>query len=494
MKTSSLLFILFICNVVNLSAQDGYSVIHDSIQSKILNQNRKVSIFLPEGYDTVNTRFPVIYVLDGEGRDQHTVPTARFLFMNHKMPQAIIVGVMNIDRNHDFLPDSSKAAPTGGGADNFIQFFDKELFPYINKNFKTEEYKVLIGHSYGGLFAMHVLLTQPDLFDSYIAIDPSIWYNNVKLVMSAEMEFAKTKNWDRSIFITGREGGGLKDMGIVPMDSLLKTSAPKDLNWKITAYSDEDHGSVTFKSVYDGLRFIFDTGGALKVFPDAGIIPDGRSYDIYVSNINSGIRYTTDGTEPIFNSPQCTDKIQLTGPCTLKIKNVTKKYKNFPSSTFIYRAGEFMQGQKSVKSLKPGLKYSCYEGVWDSLPDFSKLKPVKTGIASNIDLSMAVKKDSFALKFEGYVHIEEEDLYYMWITSDDGSEIYLNNMPILKNDGVHSADLPKVAVVPLSPGYYSIKVKYFEKSGSQSLAAGMIKVNENPSAEPFSKEQLFYKK
>ncbi len=496
MIMKSIVILLALCLAVsfNLSAQDGYSVKQDSIHSEILNQYRKISIFLPEGYDTTKTKFPVIYVLDGDGRDQHIVPTARFLFLNHKMPQAIIVGVMNIDRNHDFLPDSSKAAPTGGGADNFIQFFDKELIPYIARNFKAEEYKVLIGHSYGGLFAMHVLLTQPVLFDSYIAIDPSIWYNKLRLVKSAQEEFSKAKNWNRSIFITGRDGGGMTDMGIVPMDSLLKISAPKDLNWKITAYADEDHGSVTFKSGYDGLRFIFDAGGALKVFPDAGIIPDGKSYDIYVWNINPGVRYTTDGTEPTFNSPQCTDKIQLTGPCILVIKNVTKKYKNFPASTFVFRKGEFIQGQKSVKSLLPGLKYSYYEGVWDSVPDFSKLKPVKTGITSNIDLSMAVKKDSFAVKFEGYLHVEKEDLYYMWITSDDGSEIDLNNMLILKNDGLHTADLPKVAVVPLTPGYYPVTIKYFNKSGRESISAGMISGKDTPSADPFPKEMFFYRK
>ena len=119
MKTKLLFVTTLFCISLKGLSQDGYTVIKDSIQSDILKQNRKISIFLPEGYEAKDAKFPVLYVLDADGRDQHTVPTARFLSANNKMPKAIVVGVFNIDRNHDFLPDSSQAASTGGGADNF---------------------------------------------------------------------------------------------------------------------------------------------------------------------------------------------------------------------------------------------------------------------------------------------------------------------------------------------------------------------------------------
>ena len=151
MKTRIILLALLFCITIKVSSQDGYTVKNDSLKSDILNQTRKLNIYLPEGYDAKDAKFPVLYVLDADGRDQHVVPTARFLFVNGKMPKAIVVGVFNIDRNHDFLPDSSQAAPTGGGADKFLQFFKTELIPYINKNFKTESFNVLIGHSFGGV-------------------------------------------------------------------------------------------------------------------------------------------------------------------------------------------------------------------------------------------------------------------------------------------------------------------------------------------------------
>lgn len=413
MKTRITTLGALLCISVSVSSQDGYKVKSDSIQSEVLKQNRKLSIFLPEGYDNNETKFPVIYVLDADGRDQHTVPTARFLSLNNKMPKAIVVGVFNIDRNHDFLPDSSQSVTTGGGADNFVQFFKKELIPYIDKSFKTESFNVLVGHSFGGVFVMHALLNDPDLFDAYIAIDPSFWYKNKMQVKSAQNEFFKTKNWNKTIFITGREGGGMKDMGITPMGKILKSSAPKGLTWKVVAYPNEDHGSIPFKSVYDGLRFIFDVGGNFTVYPQAGILPKGTSTYAIIQNRNPNLRYTTDGTEPTINSPECKDKIEINKPCTLKVKNVTTKYNKLPTVTRVFSEGEYLSGQDSIENLKPGLKYSYYEGVWDSVPDFLKLTPKKSGITENLDLKFAMKRDSFGVQFEGYLHIIKKDMYHL---------------------------------------------------------------------------------
>jgi Predicted hydrolase of the alpha/beta superfamily len=493
MKTRIIFLTLLLCISVKVSSQDGYTVKKDSLQSDVLKQNRKISIFLPDGYDAKDARFPVLYVLDADGRDQHTVPTARFLFVNNKMPKAIVVGVFNVDRNHDFLPDSSQAASTGGGADNFVQFFKKELIPYINKNFKTEPFNVLIGHSYGGVFVMHALLNDPDLFDAYIAIDPSFWYKNQMQVKSAQNEFHKSKNWNKPIFISGRDGGGMKDMGITPMEKLLKSSAPAGLKWKVVAYPNEDHGSVPFKSVYDGLRYIFDSGGNFSVYPMAGILPKGTTTYAFIQNINPNLRYTTDGTEPTINSPLCKQKIKIKKACTLKVKGVSTNYKNVPGVTRVFSAGEYMNGQPSVENLKSGLKYSYYEGVWDSVPDFSKLTPKKTGTTENLDLNFALQRDSFGVQFEGYLHITKKDLYDLWIVSDDGSKVYFNNQLLFDNDGLHSADNPVVKLVPLNPGYYPIRIDYFQRTGSESVTLGSVNGKKKIQALPIPKEMLFYK-
>ena len=99
MKSAIVTLMACFCLVINAFAQDGYMMKRDSLQSVVLNQNRLLSVFLPEGYESGNEKYPVIYVLDADGRCQHTVPAARFLFLNNKMPKAIVVGGFNLRNN-----------------------------------------------------------------------------------------------------------------------------------------------------------------------------------------------------------------------------------------------------------------------------------------------------------------------------------------------------------------------------------------------------------
>jgi predicted alpha/beta superfamily hydrolase len=489
MKNTVLLLFLFI--FFKVSAQEGYTTIKDSLYSAILKQNRDFSIFLPEGYNTIKEGCPIIYVLDAPGRSQHIVPTARFLFLSGKMPKTIIVGVENIDRNYDFLPASQAGSFKGGGADSFVQFFKRELIPYINAKYKSEGYNVLIGHSFGGEFAMHTLLNEPDLFNGYIAIDPSFWYDNNIMVTNARNQFKKNKNWEKLIYIAGRDSNDMNGMGISSMDTLLKTSAPKGLEWKIVSYQNEDHGSVPFKAAYDGLRYIFDNGRDFDILPQTGIIPSGSSTYIYIVNNNSNLRYTLDGNEPTISSLVCTDSININKACTIKVKSFSTKYNKPITKTCVYSSGVFMIGKQNIKNLKHGLKYTYYNGVWDSIPDFQKLKPEKSGTTDSIDLKIAMKKDSFAIRYEGYIHIKEKALYYLWINSDDGAKVFIDNKLVLDNDGIHSADFPKISLFPLNSGYYPLKIEYFEKTGQEDLVFG-YGIGSNPPVI-IPKDLLFYK-
>jgi len=277
------------------------------------------------------------------------------------------------------------------------------------------------------------------------------------------------------------------------MEKVLKSSAPAALKWKIVAYPNEDHGSVPFKSVYDGLRYIFDSGGNISVFPISGIMPKGTTAFALIQNVNPNLRYTLDGTEPTINSPVCKEKIEINRPCTLKVRSVVSNYKNVPTVTSVFSEGDYLNGLKTVENLKPGLKYSYFEGLWDSVPDFSKLTPKKTGSSETLDLKFSLKKDSFGVQFKGYLHITKKDLYYLWVTSDDGSKVYLNDELLFDNDGVHSADNPVVKLVPLNPGYYPIRIDYFERTGGEAITLGRAIIGKTTQAMPLPKEMLFYK-
>ena len=96
------------------------------------------------------------------------------------------------------------------------------------------------------------------------------------------------------------------------------------------------------------------------------------------------------------------------------------------------------------------------------------------------------------MKFEGYLHITEKKLYDLWITSDDGSRLYLNNQLLFDNNGLHSADNPLVKLVPLTPGYYPITIEYFERAGDESVTFGMVEGKKKLSPLPIPKEMLFH--
>ena len=108
-------------------------------------------------------------------------------------------------------------------------------------------------------------------------------------------------------------------------------------------------------------------------------------------------------------------------------------------------------------------------------------------------MNFTLKKDSFGVQFQGFLHITNKDLYDLWITSDDGSKTYLNNELLFDNDGLHSADNPVVRLVPLNPGYYPVRIDFFERTGDQAITLGYVTGKKTLKAVPIPKEMLFYK-
>jgi hypothetical protein len=174
------------------------------------------------------------------------------------------------------------------------------------------------------------------------------------------------------------------------------------------------------------------------------------------------------------------------------VKSIASNYKSLPSVATVFSEGKFLKGLTAPENLSAGLKYSYYEGIWDSIPDFAKLTPVKTGITENIDLKLALKKDSFAIQFEGYLHVIKKDIYIFYILSDDGSRVYLNNELLLDNNGIHSAAKPVVKLVPLEPGYYPLRISYMDNKGQESISFGSVTGSKRPEIRPVAKDMLFH--
>lgn len=227
-----------------------------ALKSKVLDEKRDILIYIPGGYNQAQTSYPVLYLLDGGFHFHHVTGIIRFLSTNGLMPQMIVVGIPNTDRSRDLTPSHTSEIPTSGGADNFLKFIREELFPYIEENYRIQPYRILVGHSYGGLFSLHTLLNHPDMFQAHICISPWLIYDDQALLKQSRDILEKKVNLKKFLFMTvGNEPQILLAMDV--FTKILKTSAPADLDWKYEKFDKDDHGSVVHNSIYNGLMQLY---------------------------------------------------------------------------------------------------------------------------------------------------------------------------------------------------------------------------------------------
>lgn len=237
------------------------------IDSKILGEKRVARVQLPPSYRTGATRYPVLYMTDGDAQLAHTAATAAFLAREGRMPEVIVVGVSNTDRTRDLTPTRVENEtfgtnqrfnfPTSGGADKFLSFFETELIPEIERRYRTQPYRVFAGHSFGGLFAMHSLFAKPKLFNAWIAVSPSLNWDNRYVSRRAE-EFVKANPELNAtlVFTLGDEEPVKQEFEA--LKKFFAKKSPKGFEVSSYYFDDEDHGSVVMPSHYAGLRKVFE--------------------------------------------------------------------------------------------------------------------------------------------------------------------------------------------------------------------------------------------
>ena len=252
---------------VCLAAQDIAPPIPQkfTLHSSVLNEDRVVLVRTPHNYDKTKGPFPVLYLADGPLHINLVGSTMDFLAQGDRMPPLIIVGIANTDRTRDMTPshsdekspDGTVTYPTSGGADHFVDFIQNELMPEIERRYRVVPYKIFAGHSFGALLAVHILITRPDMFQSYIAASPSLWWDNQRTLHQAQDFFAAHAELNKRFFFDlGNESKQMRD-GFDGLQKTLTDKTPKDFHWKSAIYADEDHGSSTLRGYYDGLREVF---------------------------------------------------------------------------------------------------------------------------------------------------------------------------------------------------------------------------------------------
>lgn len=245
----------------------GLGVQHN-FQSKILAEERPVIISTPVGYEETNVNYPVLYLLDGLQNIKHIVATSEFLAETGLIPPMIIVGIKSTDRAKDFTPSkagentygASEGAgiPQSGGAPEFLKFLERELIPFIDKNYRTHPYRILEGHSFGGLFSTFTLMQQPELFDAYIIQAPALWWNKEEMTAQAESFYSANPILDKTAYfgIGGNDGWGMRQE-LIRYVEVIKSDTPKEFRWKHEEVGDEDHDQARLLLNYNGLRFIY---------------------------------------------------------------------------------------------------------------------------------------------------------------------------------------------------------------------------------------------
>lgn len=266
MKTRKALFITTLITLLILSqfticsAQQKKSdfVIGDKIsfESKVLHERKTIVVIPPYNYkDRPGEKFPVVYVLDPGNNLFATFGIVNYYSdMLKIMPRMIIVGIVSNDREKDYLPKPSKEQPTGGGADKFLRFIQSELVTLIDSAYPASSDRCIIGHSAGGLFAVYALENQPELFNSFICIDPSLWYDDQSCVRQMPDFLKKNKDIKKSIFISLSNE---KEMGVFPLIEVLEKYAPVGFKWDYFHYKNETHNSLGFKSICAGFEMIY---------------------------------------------------------------------------------------------------------------------------------------------------------------------------------------------------------------------------------------------
>ncbi len=262
------------------------------IQSKVLGEERTILVSTPPNYAQSRERYPVLYMTDGDAHLTHTRGTIDFLARNGLMPNLIIVGIANTDRTRDLsptrwarpAPDGGQAqAAIGGGAGAFLEFFAKELFPYVEGHYRTAPYRVFAGHSLGGLLALDVLVTRPEMFNAVIAASPALNWDD-DFILRATSEFFKNRQeLPVTLFVTmaDEERGEAAPTRFDRLRGTLAAAKAAGFAWDSMSMPDETHGTVVLRSHYWGLRKAF-AGWQLPADPRthafAGTLDDVKSH------------------------------------------------------------------------------------------------------------------------------------------------------------------------------------------------------------------------
>ncbi|MCB2065428.1 MAG: alpha/beta hydrolase [Erythrobacter sp.] len=241
------------------------------VRSLVMDEERTITVRLPAEYAAEpDRRFPVVYLLDGgPGQDfPHIAGIAQSREINFSFEPFILVGVESVNRRHELTPTAADparyAAALGtepGGSADYRMWLRDELMPQIDTAYRTDGHNAVIGESLAALFVVETLLVQPELFDDYIAISPSMWWDEMRFGRDAVDYLARfPAGGERRLYLTVANEGMWHREGIERLVDALRDHSPANLRWTfVPVEASETHGTLLHPMALDAFRALYGT-------------------------------------------------------------------------------------------------------------------------------------------------------------------------------------------------------------------------------------------
>jgi predicted alpha/beta superfamily hydrolase len=235
-----------------------------TMESKILGETRRINVYLPPGYkETPDLRVPVLYMPDGGMAEDflHVAGLVQVSVGNATMRPFLLVGIENTQRRRDMTgptenEDDKKIAPQVGGSFAFRKFIRNELMPEIRERYRTTGETAVVGESLAGLFVTETFFLEPDLFDTYIALDPSLWWNKEKLVNDAAEMLRAWPKATKTLYLANSDEPVIA-ASTKRLAGILAADAPSTIRWHYESMPDEQHATIYHPAALKAFRFAF---------------------------------------------------------------------------------------------------------------------------------------------------------------------------------------------------------------------------------------------
>ncbi len=235
-----------------------------SMVSEVLGEERRINVYLPPAYTAPDAApLPVLYMLDGGVLEDfiHVAGLVQVLTGNGTMRPFVLVGIENTERRRDLTGPTENEkdktiAPRVGRSAEFRAFLRKEVIPQIEKRYRVTRERAIEGESLAGLFVVETLLLEPDLFDTYIAFDPSLWWNNETLVKNAATRLRASSRLQKTVYLASSSEKDLARLTRQLAD-VFRDSAPPGVKWQYQAMPDETHATIYHPAALEAFRRLF---------------------------------------------------------------------------------------------------------------------------------------------------------------------------------------------------------------------------------------------